>query len=100
MSNSPATDRPFIPYHGRNRFGLHNVNQFWRIVDKYELEPFRPNPDLAPWHATAILRGAPYPIVIDFWPHKLKARVNDGKTVTGYNAICAAINHALKSESL
>jgi hypothetical protein len=61
---------------------------------------FQPSPNKAPWHVQAILDvEGEEPIVLNFWPHKMKAQRQPCMSVEGIDAIHAVIQEALEDQA-
>jgi len=83
-------------YHKPHQVG--NIDTFLKILHRYPwLEPYWPNKDAAPWHVQARLETVHgYHITLNFWPHKLKGAIENGKPVTGYDGIREMITEAIE----
>jgi len=74
-----------------------NNAAFLRVVKDFpELELFQPSPQKAPWHVQAIIKFGQYPIILNFWPHTMKAQRDGFKAVEGASAIRGVIEGALE----
>lgn len=73
-----------------------NNAAFLRVVKDFpSLEIIQPSPQKAPWHFQTIIAFGQYPIIINFWPHTLKAQRDGFKSVQGADAIRGVIEGAL-----
>lgn len=68
-----------------------NNAEFSKIIRQFpDLRLYQPSPEKAPWHWQAVING-PYPQLINFWPHILKAQRDGYKAVEGAEAIVGII---------
>lgn len=83
-------DRDLEGFYWRHPEEKENVRLFVSFVqrNKKEVDFFRPNPALAPWHWQAVVGGT----VINFWPHKLKVQVDGKKAQQGIRAMQKALD--------
>lgn len=81
-------------YQNHPDHGINNQN-FATAIVPYNLDLFRPSPEKAPWHLQTKIDFGHYPIVLNFWPHKMKAQREGFKAVEGINAVCAMIETAI-----
>lgn len=72
--------RPFTCY-GDDDLGV-ACSWFWELVDRFDLDPWQPSPDAAPWHVQAKVNG----VLVNFWPHKNKMQVDGMPSVSGFDA--------------
>ena len=74
-----------------------NNTEFVRVVNAFPgLSLFFPNAGKAPWHVQAIIDCGHEQILINFWPHSLKAQRDGCKAVEGAGAIKALIATAFE----
>lgn len=80
----------------RNSHDQQNCDRFRAIMDEYPyVRFFLPSASKAPWHMQALIHADDEPIVLNFWPHKLKAQRQGCQSVEGEAAIYALIDEAL-----
>lgn len=52
-----------------------NNAEFARIVKEFPgLQCYKPQPQKAPWHFQALIQGSGAPVIVNFWPHKMKVQ--------------------------
>ena len=77
----------------------HNLclQQFEQIMVEYpDVQFFQPNAEAAPWHVQAIFpRPDGTRCHLDFWPHKMKGRADNGASVAGPQALRDLLELAL-----
>ena len=72
-----------------------NNAAFLRVVKEFpELHLYQPSPERAPWHWQAVFEGRD-PVLLNFWPHLMKAQRDGCKAIEGRGAIIALITDAV-----
>lgn len=86
-----------MQYYHRDQFSAENCADFDRITQDYpEVRFFQPSPDKAPWHVQAVFdMGEEEPIVLNFWPHKMKGQRQPMHAVEGEAALHKIIAEAI-----
>ena len=86
--------------YAKTAFHRWNNEHFVKLVRRYEWATWmQPNPDKAPWHWRAVVRGSgPYPARIEVWPHVAKAMREGGKVVRGWDNICALFTEVIEED--
>jgi hypothetical protein len=85
-----------IQYHYRDEVDEENCQAFEGIVfDHPDIHFFQPSPIKAPWHVQAILPGAE-PIVLNFWPHKMKGQRQPFPAIEGVAKVRSIIAQAIQ----
>lgn len=73
-----------------------NNAAFVRVVNEFpQLYVFQPSPAKAPWHWQAVVEQGGPVVLLNFWPHTLKAQRENCRSVEGEDAIRALILEAL-----
>jgi len=72
-----------------------NNDAFLRAVAPFGLKLFKPNPERAPWHVQAVIDLGAESVLLNFWPHKLKAQRDGCHSVVGIDAILKMIAEAV-----
>lgn len=75
-----------------------NVIKFDQITHLYPLRFFQPSPQKAPWHIQAVAdcgEGVE-PIILNFWPHRMKGQRQWHQAIEGELAIHGIIQGALE----
>lgn len=67
---------------------------FWDLVDRFNLEPWRPSPEKAPWHVQAKLKVDGNEALINFWPHSGKMQIQNMPSVPWHEAEDALLDLA------
>ncbi len=72
-----------------------NNAEFARIVKEFPgLQCFKPNPKNAPWHFQALITGSGAPVIVNFWPHKMKVQRDQCASYEGAHAVRRVIAEA------
>lgn len=72
-----------------------NNAAFLRVVNRFPtLSLFQPSPDAAPWHWQAVIDLGMEPVILNFWPHKLKGQRDGCRGVEGEREIFELIRQA------
>lgn len=87
-----------MQYYFRDAFDQENCEAFDAITRDYpDIRFFQPSPQKAPWHVQAVLdANDDEPIVLNFWPHKLKGQRQPMPSLEGEAALRSIIDEALK----
>ena len=86
-----------INYYAPDYIAADNCEAFDRITRDYQdIRFFQPSPDKAPWHVQAVIETDGEPIILNFWPHRLKGQRQPLRSVEGTNAIVGIIEGALE----
>lgn len=74
-----------------------NCEAFDAIIRQFpQIEFFQPSPGKAPWHVQAVIETDGEPIILNFWPHRLKCQRQPLRSVEGTLAIIGIIEGALE----
>lgn len=85
-----------MQYYYRDSYDEENCQAFESITfDHPEIRFFQPSPQKAPWHVQAILDAPDEPIVLNFWPHKMKGQRQPMPAVEGEAALRDLIAEAI-----
>lgn len=71
-----------------------NNAAFANAVEPFGLNLFKPNHAAAPWHFQAVIDRGAETILINFWPHKMKAQREGCRAVEGVDAILQMVSEA------
>ena len=73
--------------YARHEWHHENCAEFVDGLKDFSLKLFHPSPDKAPWHLQAYLNYGGHVVVVNFWPHTLKAQRDGCHSVQGVAAI-------------
>lgn len=86
-----------INYYVPHEDAAQNCETFDAITRRFpQVQFFQPAPDKAPWHVQAIIETDGEPIIVNFWPHRLKGQRQPLRSVEGKLAIIGIIEGALE----
>lgn len=85
-----------MQYYYRDSYDAENCAKFNELTQDYpDIRFFQPSPQKAPWHVQAVLPALDEPIVLNFWPHKIKGQRQGCMAVEGIAAMRALIDEAI-----